>query len=101
GERVDGAGRGGTATGDGDRASGGEQLEHGTGPLVERRDIQAEWAGFVDAGDDRVAGLVERGRVHHPVARGRRAPLAGQPFELVDVDPAPFGDDPLDGAVGP
>ena len=49
----------------------------------------------------RARAVSERFGVDDPTTDGRIAAFAGQPFELVDRDPAPFGDHPVHRPVGP
>ena len=78
--------------------------EHRPLALVERADVQPERAGVGEplraATRSSPCSASSDG---DPAADRRLAALAGEALELVDVDPAPLGDDPLDacGRAGP
>ena len=74
-------------------------VEHGPLALVERRPVDTAGAGQPARGARGRRPRPAR-RVDHPPADGRRPALAGEQLQLVGVDPAPLGDDPLD-AGGP
>ena len=66
--------------------------------VVERRHVEPVGEAGLERrargrGQDASGSTTQR-----PTSAGRA--LAGQPLQLVGVDPAPLGDDPLDGAVG-
>ena len=73
----------------------------GSVPLVEGGEVEAQWSGGVDeVGDPAAIGRQSVGIDDPSTQRGRRV-FAGQQGEVVDVDPAPLGDDPCDGTIGP
>ncbi len=97
GERIDRIRRPRPAGVDGDLV---ERLDQGALVIGECGRVEAELGGGTDGLTEPLFGGGQFLRRRDPATDHRFDHLAGQEFELVDVDPASLRDDPVDGTVG-